>query len=198
MQTNSERSCPHSHENSYTSPHDSCPQITSLATGPSTHSLQNSISYLQCRSNLKPLYIHQLLIPSNRQGLLAENHIFLYFGLQSLKFCNRSLVYAAPALWNGLPKDLPQFFRPAKSPLHVNSPLLALSSATFHSPLKTEFFKLSDPDSIPVQLYIHPPSFPIATIELQTVSSATCRPIFPDFDLASKRNETKSFSVAPV
>src|SRR6218665_3977957 len=33
---NSERSCPHSHENSQTSSHNPCPKITSLAKNPST------------------------------------------------------------------------------------------------------------------------------------------------------------------
>src|SRR6218665_1667302 len=64
----------------------------------------------------------------------------------SLKLYNRSLVYAAPALWNRLPKDTRQF---PLSPLDFTAPLLALSSAKFHSRLKTELFKLSYPDSTP-------------------------------------------------
>src|SRR6218665_766848 len=52
---NSERSCPRSHENSQTSPHNPCPKIISLAKNPSTHPLQNSISYLQHFSNLSTL-----------------------------------------------------------------------------------------------------------------------------------------------
>src|SRR6218665_75005 len=52
---NSERSCPRSHENSQISPHNPCPKITSLAKNPSTHPLQNSISYLQRSSNLSTL-----------------------------------------------------------------------------------------------------------------------------------------------
>src|SRR6218665_2391273 len=52
---NSERSRPRSHENSQTSTHNPCPKITSLAKNPSTHPLQNSISYLQHSSTLSPL-----------------------------------------------------------------------------------------------------------------------------------------------
>src|SRR6218665_807405 len=52
---NSERSCPRSHENSQTSLHNPCPKITSLAKNPSTHPLQNRISYLQHSSNLSTL-----------------------------------------------------------------------------------------------------------------------------------------------
>src|SRR6218665_1183038 len=52
---NSERSCPRSHENSQTSPHNPCPKITPLAKNPSMHPLQNSISYLQYSSNLSTL-----------------------------------------------------------------------------------------------------------------------------------------------
>src|SRR6218665_2942653 len=55
----------------------------------------------------------------------------------SLKFCNRSFAYAAPALWNGLPKDLRQFAHPPNPPLKFTYPPLALSSPTFHSRLKT-------------------------------------------------------------
>src|SRR6218665_1576104 len=36
----------------------------------------------------------------------------------SLKFCNHSLVYIAPALWNGLPKNLRQFAHPPNPPLN--------------------------------------------------------------------------------
>jgi len=46
----------------------------------------------------------------------------------TLKFCNRSLVYAAPALWKGLPKDLRQFAH------HRNLPhLIPLHSPLLHS-----------------------------------------------------------------
>src|SRR6218665_791161 len=55
MQQPTERSCPRSHENSQTSPHNPCPKITPLAKNPSTHPLQNSISYLQYSSNLSTL-----------------------------------------------------------------------------------------------------------------------------------------------
>src|SRR6218665_1918719 len=52
---NSERSRTRSHENSQTSTHNPCSKITSLAKNPSTHPLQNSISYLQHSSNLSTL-----------------------------------------------------------------------------------------------------------------------------------------------
>jgi len=46
----------------------------------------------------------------------------------SLKFCNHSFAYAAPALWNGLPKDIRQFDHPPNLPLNFTYPPLALSS----------------------------------------------------------------------
>src|SRR6218665_668669 len=58
----------------------------------------------------------------------------------SLKFCNRSFAYAAPALWSGLPKDLRHFAHCPNPALNLTYPPLALSSATFHSRLKTELF----------------------------------------------------------
>src|SRR6218665_1723535 len=72
----------------------------------------------------------------------------------SLKFCNRSIAYAAPALWNGLPTDLRQFAQPPNPPPNLTYPPLALSSATFHSRLKTELFKLSYPDSTPAPRHV--------------------------------------------
>src|SRR6218665_254909 len=52
---NWKRSCPRCREYSQTSPHNSCPKITSLAKSLSTHPLQNCISYVQCSSNLSTL-----------------------------------------------------------------------------------------------------------------------------------------------
>src|SRR6218665_2719380 len=72
----------------------------------------------------------------------------------SLKFCNRSFAYAAPALWNGLPKDLCQFAHPPNRALNFTYPPLALSSATFHSRLKTELFKISYPGSTPAPRHV--------------------------------------------
>src|SRR6218665_413655 len=72
----------------------------------------------------------------------------------SLKFFNRSLPYAAPALWNGILKDLHQLFHPLNPPPNLTYPLLALSSATFHSRLKTELFKLSNPVSTPAPRHV--------------------------------------------
>src|SRR6218665_3418998 len=73
-------------------------------------------------------------------GLLAHHHMFPCPVSYSLKFCNRSFAYAAPAPWNGLPKYLRQFAHPPNPPLNFTYPPLALSSATFHSRLKTELF----------------------------------------------------------
>ena len=90
---NSERSCPRSHENSHqTSPHNPCPKITSLAKNPSTHPLQNSISYLQHSSNLSTL-LHSLTShhPTTRvysliiiSFLVSPSSLILFKVLQSL------------------------------------------------------------------------------------------------------------------
>ena len=92
---NSGRSCPRSHENSQTSPHNPCPKITLLAKNPSTHPLQNNICYLQYSSNLlhSPTSHH----PTTRVYSLI---IISFLVSSSLKFCNRSFAYAAPTLWN--------------------------------------------------------------------------------------------------
>jgi hypothetical protein len=73
----------------------------------------------------------------------------------SLKFCNRSLIYAAPALWNELPKDLRQFAHPPIPSIDFTSSPLALSPTTFRSRLKTELFKQSYPDSTPALQHDH-------------------------------------------
>src|SRR6218665_2193960 len=133
---NSERSCPRSHENSQTSPHNLCPKITSLAKNPSMHPLQNSISYLYHSSNLSTL----LRSPTSHHPP-GSTRSSSYLSLSrppvssSLKFCNRSFAYAAPVLWNGLPKDLRQFAHPPNRALNFTYPPLAFSSATFHSRL---------------------------------------------------------------
>src|SRR6218665_3182895 len=72
----------------------------------------------------------------------------------ALKFCNRSFAYAAPTLWNGLPKDLRQFAHPPNPPLNFTYPPLALSSRTFHSRLKRELFKISYPGSTPTPSHL--------------------------------------------
>ena len=101
----------------------------------------------------------------------------------SLKFCNRPLIYAAPTLWNGLPKDLRQFAHPPISPLNSTSPPLALSSSAFHSRLKTELFKISYPDSTPA-----PHTTTIIT-DCHRSTMLSPRLNLPDFDLAPKRTE---------
>src|SRR5678815_4380646 len=92
----------------------------------------------------KPSYIRQLFTIQPPGSTRSSSYLSLSRPpvSSSLKFCNRSLVYAAPALWNRLPKDLRQFAHHPISPLNSNSPPLALSSSAFHSRLKTELFKI--------------------------------------------------------
>src|SRR6218665_3838124 len=73
---------------------------------------------------------------------ISTSSLILYEILQPL----HSLIYAALALWNGLPKDIHQFVHPPNPPLisPIYRPL-----ATFHSRLKTELFKLYYLDSTP-------------------------------------------------
>src|SRR6218665_2578697 len=87
----------------------------------------------------QPSYIRQLLTIQPPGSTRSSSCLSLSRPpvSSSLKFCNRSFAHAAPALWNGLPKDLRQFAHP----LNFTYPLLALSSPTFHSRLKTELFK---------------------------------------------------------
>src|SRR6218665_1837567 len=72
----------------------------------------------------------------------------------SLKFCNRSIAYAAPALWNELPKDLCQFAHLPNPSLNFTYHPLAISSATFYSRQKTELFKLSYSGSNPAPPHV--------------------------------------------
>jgi len=56
---------------------------------------------------------------------------------------------------DGLTKDLRQFAHPPNPPLNFTYPLLAIFSATFHSRLKTELFKISYPGSTPAPPHVH-------------------------------------------
>ena len=105
----------------------------------------------------QPSYISQLFTIQPFRSTRLSSYLSLSLPpvSSSLKFCNRSLVYAAPALWNRLPKDLRQFAHHPISPLNSNSPPLALSSSAFHSRLKTELFKISYPDSTPAPPHDH-------------------------------------------
>lgn len=58
--------------------------------------------------------------------------------LTPVKFCNRSLIYAEPALWKELPKDLRQFAYHPISPVNLTSPPLTHSSAVCSFPLVTK------------------------------------------------------------
>jgi len=91
--------------------------------------------------------------------------------LSYLKFCcNRSLVYAAPALWNVFPKDLCHCAHSPILPLNFTTPSFALSSATFHSWLKPNSARYS---ILILLLCCHrPQSSQITAIYHHTVSSA--------------------------
>ena len=106
-----------------------------------------SLTYNALQTSESPSYIRQLLMPgsAHSSSYLSSSQPPVSF---SLKFCNRSLVHSAPALWNGIPKDIHQFaHRPIPS-LNFTAHPLAPSSATFHSWLKTELLMPSYPDSI--------------------------------------------------
>src|SRR6218665_2764642 len=97
--------------------------------------LLNFLLFLQIPSNLStlfhsPVIRHQIV----RVYILAHHHIFPYIGLQflsSLKFCNRSLVCAAPVLLNGSQMSLlilhSRFLMP--TPLRFHFPLLLYTHA---------------------------------------------------------------------
>src|SRR6218665_3031188 len=116
-------------------------QIPRHSAGPTYNTLQTS----------QPSYIRQLVTIQPPGSTRSSSYLSLSRPpvSSSLKFCNHSFVYAAPALWNGLPKDLRQFAHPPNRALNFTYPPLALSSATFHSRLKTELFKISYPGSTP-------------------------------------------------
>src|SRR6218665_1149411 len=78
------------------------------------------------------------------------------------------------------------------SPIKFIYPLLALFSATFHSRLKTELFKLSYPDSTPAPRRTRPPSPLIVTVAPRCLLGLT----FPDFPW--HRNETRSTTIADL
>lgn len=57
-------------------------------------------------------------------GLRMQECLYMaYEGYDDLKTALRSLVYAAPALWNELPKDV-QFAHPLNSAVNFTSPPL--------------------------------------------------------------------------
>src|SRR6218665_3150573 len=75
-------------------------------------------------------------------------------GLIEFMYCIALYCIPVPALWNGLPKDLRQFAHPPNRAPNFTYPPLALSSATFHSRLKTELFKISYPGSTPAPRHV--------------------------------------------
>jgi len=105
----------------------------------------------------QPSYIRQLVTIQSPGSTRSSAYLSLSRPpvSSSLKFCNRSLIYAAPALWNELPKDLRQFAHPSIPSIDFTSSPLALSPTTFRSRLKTELFKQSYPDSTPALQHDH-------------------------------------------
>ena len=102
-----------------------------------------SLTYntLQTSQHYSPTYHH----PTTRgYSLIIISFLVSPSSLILCEVCNRSLAYAAPALWN-----LRQFVHPPNPHLNFSYPPLAPSSATFHSRLKTELFKVSYLGSTP-------------------------------------------------
>src|SRR6218665_1394633 len=68
----------------------------------------------------QPSYIRQLLTiqPPGSTRSLSYLSLSPPPVSSSLKLCDRSFAYAAPALWNGLPKDLRQFALPPNRALN--------------------------------------------------------------------------------
>src|SRR6218665_1992576 len=122
-----------------TSPHtcNSCLKINALDK---SHSKRFNYKIVSLTYNTlqtsQPSYIRQSLTSQ----LPGFTRLSLYLSLSrppvssSLKFCSCSIAYAAPALWNGLPKDR-QVAHPPNPPSNLTYPPLALSPATFHSRL---------------------------------------------------------------
>ena len=104
----------------------------------------------------QPSYIRELLTIHPPGCTLSSSYLSLFRHPVSFsfKFCNCFFTYAAPALWNRLPKDLHQFAHPPNPPLNFTYPPLTLSSVTFHSRLKTELFKLSYPGFTPATPHV--------------------------------------------
>src|SRR6218665_2732084 len=145
-----------------------------------------SLTYKTLQTS-QPSYIRQLLTIQLPGSTRSSSYLSLSCPpvSSSLKFCNRSFAYAAPALWNGLPKDLHQFAHPPTPPLNFIYPPLALCSATFHSRLKTELFKLFYPGFTPAPPRVHHHH------QLQPYVAPRCLLglTFPNFDLTPKRND---------
>jgi len=80
---------------------------------------------------------------SKSLGQLAHHFFFISASRLILLEIPQPFLNFTPTLWSKLPKDIRKFVHPHISPLNFTSPLLALSSAIFHSLLKTELFKLS-------------------------------------------------------
>src|SRR6218665_3943693 len=99
--------------------------------------------YLQHSSNLSTL-LHSPTShhPTTRVYTRSSSYLSLSRPpvSTSLKFCNRSFAYAAPALWNGLPKlpkDLRQFVHPPNRALNFTYPPFACTLLCYF-PFTTE------------------------------------------------------------
>src|SRR6218665_2501534 len=138
-----------------------------------------SLTYktLRTSQHYSPTYHH----PTTRgYSLIIISFLVSPSSLILCEVCNRSLAYAAPALWN-----LRQFVHPPNPHLNFSYPPLAPSSATFHSRLKTELFKISFISRFHSCTTTRQLSSPTATVEPRCLPGLT----FPNFDLAPKRNE---------
>src|SRR6218665_2899762 len=98
----------------------------------------------EAKSNTNEILYYNPLRPPRptAQNLGVATPLTSRIDAPALMFCNRSFSYTAPALWNGLQKDLRQFAHPPNPSRHFTYSPLALSFATFHSRLKTELFKI--------------------------------------------------------
>jgi len=103
---------------------------------------------------------------------------------RQLKFCNGSIVYAAPALWNGLPKDLRQFAHPPNPP-----PSFTLLPLALHSPLQhsTHGWRPNS-SSYPIQILLLPHDTLTIITDCNQSTTLALSPAWPSRILAWHRN----------
>src|SRR6218665_3129062 len=87
----------------------------------------------------------QIVAPNCSRQIVAPNCPDILQPLLCLR-CTRSL--------ERTPKNRRQFVHPPNPPLNFTYPPLALSSATYHSRLKTELFKISYSGSTPAPPHV--------------------------------------------
>src|SRR5258706_112764 len=104
-----------------------------------------SITYKTLQSQ-QPSYLHSRLSLQTNNSTRSSSLIILSRPANSsrLKVTNRSFSHHAPVLWNNLPREmrLPSL---TATTISSNKALLSLSSAQFHSRLKTYLFHHSYP-----------------------------------------------------